>query len=156
MGKITLNKISNKSVSKRNILVHPPEPPIEILCDEPENSIYVGNTEMLNVPFYWNFKNVANPHIAVVGISGSGKSYFIKTFLLRSSFVWNSNAVIIDWAGEYKQWVQSANGNILSLGKGSYLNLMDTGGMKPYDRIKQIIRTLELLTDIGNYPEQKR
>lgn len=28
--------------------------------------------------------------------------------------------------------------------------------MRPYDRIKQVMRTLELLTDIANYPEQRR
>jgi len=155
-GRLVINKVSNREISKRNILVWPPEPPMEILFADPNDSIYVGRTRIFNVPFYWNPKNVANPHIAIVGISGSGKSYFIKTFLLRSSYIWNTNALIIDWAGEYKDWVREANGKVVSLGKGSYLNLLDLGGMKPYDRIKQIMRTLELLTDIGNYPEQRR
>lgn len=155
-GRIAVNKVSNKEVSRRNILVWPPEPPMEILFSDPLDSIYVGRTRIFNTPFYWNPKNVANPHIAIVGISGSGKSYFIKTFLLRTSYVWNTNALIIDWAGEYKDWVKEANGKVLALGKGSYLNLLDLGGMKPYDRIKQIMRTLELLTDIGDYPEQRR
>ncbi len=153
---MTLTKVSNREISRRNILVHPPEPPMNILFSDPTNSIYVGKTKIFNVPFYWTFKNVANPHIAVVGISGSGKSYFVKTFLLRASYVWNSNALIIDWAGEYKDWVKEANGKVLALGKGSYLNLLDLGGMKPYDRIKQVMRTLVLLTDIDNYPEQRR
>ncbi|MEM3075548.1 MAG: ATP-binding protein, partial [Candidatus Bilamarchaeaceae archaeon] len=155
-GRVALNKVSNREISRRNILVHPPEPPLEILFSDPLDGIYVARTRIFNVPFYWTYKNVANPHIAVVGISGSGKSYFIKTFLLRAAYVWNSNALIIDWAGEYKNWVQEANGKILALGRGSYLNLLDLGGMKPYDRIKQIMRTLELLTDIGDYPEQRR
>lgn len=156
MGRLTLSKISNYEISKRNILVHPPEPPFDILCGDPSNSIYIGKTKILHVPFYWSYKHVTNPHIAVVGITGSGKSYFIKTFLTRASFVWNSNALIIDWAGEYKDWVKQTGGKVISLGKGSYLNLLDLGGMKPYDRIKQIIRTLEILTDIGQYPEQRR
>lgn len=156
MGKIYLNKISNKEVGKRNILLRPPEPPMELLFGNPENSIFIGKTKIFHVPFYWTYENVANPHIAVVGISGSGKSYFIKTFLLRASFVWNSNALIVDWAGEYKAWVKESGGKIIALGKGSYLNILDLGGMKPYDRIKQVMRTIELLTDIGNYPEQRR
>jgi len=155
-GRLSLVKVSNREISRRNILVHPPEPPLEIVFTEPTNSIYVGRTKIFNAPFYWTYENVANPHIAVVGISGSGKSYFVKTFLLRSSYVWNSNALIIDWAGEYKDWVKEANGKVLALGKGSYMNLLDLGGMKPYDRIKQIMRTLTLLTDIDNYPEQRR
>ena len=155
-GKLKLVKLSNSAISRRNLLVRPPEPPMEVLFGDPTNSIYIGRTKVFNVPFYWTYENVANPHIAVVGISGSGKSSFIKTFLLRSAFVWNSNALIIDWAGEYKDWVKQTNGKVISLGKGSYLNLLDLGGMKPYDRIKQIIRTLELLTDISQYPEQRR
>lgn len=83
-------------------------------------------------------------------------SYLIKTFLLRASLVWNANAVIIDWAGEYKPWVKQVNGMVVSLGRGSYLNLLDLGGMKPSDRTKQVIRSLEILTDIGQYPEQRR
>lgn len=156
MGKVHLSKISNIALAQRNVLVHPPEPPMSILFGDPSDSIYVGRTKIFHVPFYWSYKPVANPHIAVVGITGSGKSYFIKTFLTRASFVWNSNALIIDWAGEYKDWVKQTGGKIISLGKGAYLNLLDLGGMKPYNRIKQIVRTLELLTDIGQYPEQRR
>jgi DNA helicase HerA-like ATPase len=155
-GKLRLTKLSNRDISKRNILVYPPEPPMEVLFADPTDSIYIGRTRIFNSPFYWGYENVANPHIAIVGISGSGKSYLIKTFLLRAAFVWNTNALVIDWAGEYKDWVKQTGGKIVSLGKGSYLNLLDLGGMKPYDRIKQIMRTLELLTDIANYPEQRR
>lgn len=155
-GKLKLVKLPNYAISKRSILVYPPEPPKEILFSDPTNSIYIGRSEIFNMPFYWTHENVANPHIAICGISGSGKSYFIKTFLLRAAFAWNSNALIIDWAGEYKDWVKQTNGKVVSLGKGSYLNLLDLGGMKPYDRIKQIMRTIELLTDIAQYPEQRR
>ncbi|MBU0591818.1 ATP-binding protein [Candidatus Micrarchaeota archaeon] len=155
-GRLTLTKISNRDISIRNILTRPPEPPLEVLFSDPTNSVYIGRTSIFNVPFYWTHKYVANPHIAIVGISGSGKSYFIKTFLLRAAFVWNSNGLIIDWAGEYKDWVKQTGGKVIGLGRGSYLNLLDLGGMKPYDRIKQVMRTVELLTDIANYPEQRR
>jgi hypothetical protein len=155
-GRLKLVKVPNSAISRRSLLVHPPEPPMELIFPDPTNSIYIGRTKIFNVPFYWTHENVANPHIAVCGISGSGKSYFIKTFLLRASFIWNSNALIIDWAGEYRDWVKQTGGKIVGLGRGSFLNLLDLGGMKPYDRIKQVMRTLELLTDIGQYPEQRR
>ena len=73
-GKLTLTKVSNAAISKRDLLVHPPEPPLEILFPDPTNSIYIGRTRIFSVPFYWTFENVANPHMAIVGISGSGKS----------------------------------------------------------------------------------
>ncbi len=155
-GRLYISHISNRELARRNPLVHPPEPPFEILFQDPLSSVYIGKTRMFHVPFYWNPKVPTNPHIAVVGITGSGKSYFIKTFLTRASFVWNTNAIIIDWAGEYKEWVRQAGGKIISLGKGAYINLLDLGGMTPYTRIKQVMRTLALLTDIDNYPEQKR
>ncbi len=156
MGKLTLSKVPNTEISRRNILVHPPEPPMHVLFGDPGDSIFIGRTKIFHVPFYWTYQHVTNPHICIVGITGSGKSYFVKTFLMRASFVWDTNALIVDWAGEYKDWVKQTGGKIISLGKGSYINLLDLGGMKPYDRIKQIMRTLELLTDIGQYPEQKR
>jgi len=112
LGKNKLCKLPNKEIAKRNLLIHPPEPPLEILAKDPTNSIYVGRTEIFHAPFYWTYEDVSNPHIAIVGISGSGKSYFIKTFLMRASFVWESNALIIDWAGEYKDWYARRTGRL--------------------------------------------
>ncbi len=92
----------------------------------------------------------------MVGITGAGKSYFVKTFLIRASYIWNTNAVIIDWASEYKAWVKQSGGTVISMGKGDYINILDLSGMKPLDRVKQIITSFEILTDLGDYPEQRR
>ncbi|QLJ52213.1 MAG: Archaeal DNA helicase HerA [Candidatus Fermentimicrarchaeum limneticum] len=156
MGKIRVQSIMSKELAKRPLFVRPPEPPAEYIALDPSNSIYVGKTKIFHVPFSWSYQYLTNPHICIVGITGAGKSYFVKTFLSRAAFVWGSNAIIIDWAGEYKAWVKQAGGRIISLGKGDFINLMDLGGMKPLDRVKQIVRTLEILTDIGQYPEQRR
>jgi len=156
MGRLTLSELDNVDVARRNIFVRPPEPPEEVLMADPTNAIYIGRTKIFHVPFYWTFQKTTNPHICVVGITGSGKSYFVKTFLTRASFVWGTNAFIIDWAGEYKDWVKQTGGKVISLGRGSAINLLDTAGMKPNDRVKQVMRTLDILTDIGRYPEQKR
>ncbi len=153
---LSISHIHNRDLSKRNFFIHPPEPPSEYVINEPTNGIFVGKTKVLGVPFYWTFKRTSNPHIVIVGITGSGKSYFVKTFLMRASLVWETNAIIIDWAGEYKEWVKQTGGQVISLGKGSYLNLLDLGGMKPNSRIKQIMSSLKILTDVGNYPEQYR
>ncbi|MFH1285935.1 MAG: ATP-binding protein [Candidatus Micrarchaeota archaeon] len=156
MGKLKVMELYNRDLARRNILACPPEPPAEYIMNDPSDSIYIGKTKLFHVPFGWTFKNVTNPHVCVVGITGAGKSYFVKSFLTRASFIWGTNAIIIDWAGEYKDWVKQTGGKVISLGKGSYINLLDLGGMRPNDRIKQIVRTLEILTDIGQYPEQKR
>jgi hypothetical protein len=156
MGRIKISNLYNNDLAKRNFFVRPPEPPEEFIMGDPGNAIFIGKTKIFHVPFYWTFQRITNPHIAVVGITGAGKSYFVKTFLTRASFVWGTNAFIIDWAGEYKDWVKQAGGKVISLGKGSYINLLDLAGMKPNDRVKQVIRTLSILTDITSYPEQKR
>ena len=156
---MTLLKIQNmmsNELSKRAFLSRPPEPPHEFLLNDPTDSIFIGITKLFGVPFTWTYANVTNPHIAVVGITGSGKRFFVKTFLLRASYVWNTNAIIIDWAGEYKGWVKQSGGTVVSLGKGDYINILDLSGMKPLDRAKQISNALDILTDITDFPEQRR
>ncbi|VVB99011.1 DNA import protein CedB [uncultured archaeon] len=156
MGRLKISELDNVDVARRNIFVRPPEPPEEVLMADPTNAIFIGRTKIFHVPFYWTFQKTTNPHICVVGITGSGKSYFVKTFLTRASYVWGTNSFIIDWAGEYKDWVKQVGGKVISLGRGSAINLLDTAGMKPNDRIKQVMRTLDILTDISRYPEQRR
>ncbi|MEM3791317.1 MAG: ATP-binding protein [Candidatus Micrarchaeaceae archaeon] len=151
-----LQSLLSNELAKRNILSRPPEPPYEYLLNDPTNSIFIGITKLFSLPFTWTYANITNPHIAVVGITGAGKSFFVKTFLIRASYIWNTNAIIIDWAGEYKAWVKQSGGKVVSLGKGDYLNIMDLSGMKPIDRVKQIMNSLSILTDIGEYPEQLR
>jgi hypothetical protein len=156
MTLLKLQHIMSNEIAKRAFISRPPEPPASVLLSDPFKSIFIGNTKIFKVPFTWSYLNITNPHIAVVGITGAGKSYFVKTFILRANYVWGTNAVIIDWAGEYKAWVNQSAGIIVSLGKGSYINIMDLSGMKPLDRVKQIMNSFDILTDISAYPEQKR
>ena len=156
MTQLRFQNIMSNEVAKRAFFSRPPEPPASVLLSDPLQTIYIGNTSIFKVPFNWSFMNLTNPHIAVVGITGAGKSFFVKTFLRRANYIWNTNAIIVDWAGEYKRWVEQTRGRVISLAKGDYLNLMDLSGMKPLDRTKQIINSLDILTDLSVYPEQRR
>lgn len=156
MGLVHVQDVMSNELAKRVFFSRPPEPPQEFLLNDPTNSIFIGITKRFSVPFTWTFANLTNPHLAVVGITGSGKSFFVKTFLLRANYIWNTNAIIVDWAGEYKSWVKQSGGTIVSLGKGDYINLMDLSGMKPLDRSKQIMNSLDILTDLQSFPEQRR
>jgi len=62
-GKVELVKVSNRELSRRNILVHPPETPMDVIFEDPTNSIFIGKTRIFHAPFYWDYQNVANPHI---------------------------------------------------------------------------------------------
>ncbi|MDE1824046.1 MAG: ATP-binding protein [Candidatus Micrarchaeota archaeon] len=156
MGLVHVQDVMSNELAKRVFFSRPPEPPHEYLLNDPTNSIFIGITKRFGVPFTWTFANLTNPHLAVVGITGSGKSFFVKTFLLRANYIWGTNAIIVDWAGEYKSWVKQSGGTIVSLGKGDYINLMDLSGMKPLDRSKQIMNSLDILTDLQDFPEQRR
>ncbi|MEM0200861.1 MAG: ATP-binding protein [Candidatus Micrarchaeaceae archaeon] len=156
MTLVRIQTLMSNEISKRIFITRPPEPPSEYLFNDPTNSIFIGTTKIFKVPFTWTFSNITNPHISVVGITGAGKSFFVKTFITRASYVWNTNAIIIDWAGEYISWVKQSGGKVVALSKGDYLNLMDLSGMKPIDRTKQIMNSLDILTDISSYPEQRR
>ncbi len=156
MTLVKLQELMSNEIAKRAFLSRPPEPPANVLMNDPLQAIYIGSTKIFSVPFCWSFVNLTNPHVAVVGITGAGKSYFVKTLLVRASYIWNSNAIIIDFAGEYKSWVKQSGGIVVALGKGDYINIMDLSMMKPIDRTKQIITSLEILTDLSAYPEQRR
>ena len=155
-GRLEPQRLMNRDLGRRRFFVHPPEPPKEQLMHPPSDSVYLGKTRLLGVPVYWTYRNLANPHMLICGVTGCGKSYTVKSFLTRASLVWGTNALILDWAGEYGEWVKQAGGKVVALGRGSYINLLDLGGMKPIDRIKQIVGALEILTDIDEHPEQKR
>ncbi|MBI5035755.1 DUF87 domain-containing protein, partial [Candidatus Micrarchaeota archaeon] len=99
-------------------------------------------------------RQLANPHVAVVGVTGSGKSFFLKTFLTKANFAWGTKALILDWSGEYAQWVKQAGGKVIQLGKEP-LNVLDLGGMTPFQRIQQLVRSLSMLADIRD-PVQKQ
>ena len=96
MSLIKIQKIMGNELAKRTFITRPPEPPYELLLNDPTDSIFIGITRRFGVPFTWTFNTLTNPHLSVVGITGSGKSFFVKTFLIRVSYVWGTNAIIID------------------------------------------------------------
>ncbi len=149
-----VQKLFTKELSERLFLVHPPEPRPDSLVSSFNDGIYIGKTRWLNVPVFWNYQKLINPHISIVGITGAGKSYLVKTFLTRASLIWNSNALILDWVGEYGKWVKQAGGKIIHLGE-EHLNLMDLAGLSPSERIKQIMSALEILLDLHNFPAER-
>ena len=144
----------SKELARKMILVHPPEPRKELLLAKPSQGVYIGKTRFLRTPVFWDPNKLINPHIAVLGITGSGKSYTVKTFLTRASLIWNTNAIILDWVGEYNDWVKQAGGKVINLAR-ERLNILDLVGLPKRSRIKQIISALDILIDLKNYPNER-
>ncbi|MDE1798384.1 MAG: DUF87 domain-containing protein, partial [Candidatus Micrarchaeota archaeon] len=105
------------------------------------------------------------PHLAVVGMTGSGKSYFVKAFISRAYRQWGTHALILDWAGEYAPWVERTGGLVVRLGKEQGFNLLDCRqtanktksiSSTPQSRIAQVMAALALLTDLSAHPKEQR
>jgi len=144
----------SKGVAKRMPLTHPPEPRQELLLSRPFDGVYVGKTRFLHVPVFWNPDKLINPHIGIIGITGAGKSYTVKTFLTRASLIWNTNAIILDWVGEYGSWVKQAGGRVINLAK-ERLNMLDLVGLPKHNRIKQIMSSFDILADLKSFPHER-
>src|SRR5271157_3948345 len=144
----------SKEVARKMILVHPPEPRKDLLLSQPSQGVYIGKTRFLRTPVFWDPSKLINPHLAIIGITGSGKSYTVKTFLTRASLIWNTNAIILDWVGEYDEWVRQAGGRVINLAK-ERLNILDLVGLPKRSRIKQIISALDVLLDLKSFPNER-
>ncbi len=144
----------SKEIASRMPLVHPPEPRKDLLLSNPSQGVYIGKTRFMHTPVFWNPSKLINPHIGIIGITGSGKSYTVKTFLTRASLIWNTNAIILDWVGEYDNWVRQAGGKVINLAK-ERLNILDLVGLPKNNRIKQIVSTLDILADLKSYPNER-
>ena len=64
----------SKELAKKMVLVHPPEPRKNLLLASPSEGVYIGKTRFLHTPVFWDPRKLINPHIAILGITGSGKS----------------------------------------------------------------------------------
>ncbi len=144
----------SKDVARNMIVVHPPEPRKDLLLSRPAEGVYLGKTRFLGTPVFWDPSKLINPHVAIIGITGSGKSYTVKTFITRASLIWNSNAVILDWVGEYNNWVKQAGGRVINLSKEK-LNILDLVGLPKHSRIKQIISAFDILADLKSFPQER-
>jgi len=101
--KIKPSVVSSSEISKLAQIHYSDEP----FPAQTQNSlIYIGNTRNDSSPFFLDLSCLINPHIFVFGMSGSGKSYLIKSMMVRMSVFASSRVLLIDFTGEYREFVE--------------------------------------------------
>ena len=71
-----------------------------------KNGVFVGF--MRGLPYFLDFTDAINPHVFVCGITGSGKTYLMKSLMLKLAKMVHSVIVLIDFTGEYESFVNLA------------------------------------------------
>jgi DNA helicase HerA-like ATPase len=150
------DRVYSMDLAARCFLLRVPEPPADALMpEEGERGVYLGKTDILHNNLYWVPERLVNRNLLILGTSGAGKSTVIKTLLVRAGMEYGLNAVIIDFAGEYPEFVKRGGGHVLSLGTRDFINILDLGGMNPGNRIEQIVNAFSISFDLSGAPRQR-
>ncbi|MEM4072265.1 MAG: type IV secretory system conjugative DNA transfer family protein [Candidatus Micrarchaeaceae archaeon] len=76
----------------------------ELAAAASEKGVYIGNTAAHSLPYFVDFDSLLNPHVFIFGVTGSGKSYMMKSLALKLAVIAHTNVVIIDFTGEYEKF----------------------------------------------------
>ncbi|MDE1871527.1 MAG: DUF87 domain-containing protein [Candidatus Micrarchaeota archaeon] len=130
---MNINENSNsKEASKSIYLGRMSEP----YFTDSDRGIYVGKSKIYKIPFFLDLDNLINRNMAILGMSGAGKSYFLKSFVIRSALQRNSYVLIIDWNGEYNSVIEFLGGKNLILGTDFKVNVFKLYDLKSIKNIK--------------------
>ena len=93
------------------------------------NGVPIGRNFFSGLPVYLDTfsKNLTNPHIVILGVTGAGKSVCVDTLASRSLVTRNTQCAILDIEGEYKKRANSMSGRIIEIKQGlpSGINIFD-------------------------------
>ena len=93
------------------------------------DGVFIGRNYFTGLPVYLDTfgKELANPHMAIMGESGAGKSVAMDIIGSRSVVTLNRQLAILDNEGEYKKRVESLGGRVIKIKQGvaSGINLFD-------------------------------
>ncbi|MGC8710010.1 MAG: ATP-binding protein [Candidatus Micrarchaeia archaeon] len=95
------NKIGSSLLSNFFSLYYSDE--AHMLRNQDSKGIFIGNTSRYSIPFIFNQDALFNSHIFVSGTTGAGKSYLMKTLIVKLLLFSETNIIIIDNTGEYKE-----------------------------------------------------
>ena len=90
-----------------------------------ENGVYIGSNLYNNKMVFLDIfdEKYKNANVSILGASGSGKSYFVKLFIMRN-IISNKKQIVFDLEGEYAKIFKKSNATILDF-CSSKLNIFD-------------------------------
>ena len=93
------------------------------------NGVPIGRNYFTGLPVYLDTfdKSLTNPHIAIMGVTGAGKSVTMDILSSRALVTKNTQSAILDIEGEYKKRAETLGGRIISIKQGvaSGINIFD-------------------------------
>ncbi len=116
-------RMSNSEYLSKHLRIFPmsePNPDYQYLA----HSIYIGKTAIYKTPFFLDLNSAVNPHLVAVGMSGSGKTFFLKSLMIKENIINGSNVLIIDWSGEYIKAAKFVSGMVYRFGEKGGLNII--------------------------------
>ena len=124
---------------------------------EPEmldcSGVYLGKSFIYKIPVFLNLDLMMNKNIAIIGMSGAGKSYMLKSFIAKSSIQRGSAVLIIDWNNEYGELVRHMDGAVLSLGTDITVNVLDLHDLRIPKNVRKITEMVGVMLKLS--PEEE-
>ena len=102
----------SSSLASRHLLLSPMS---EQICER-LSGIYLGRSRIYRLPLMLDTAALHNPHIAVIGMTGSGKSYMLKSIIAAMHLSESRSVLLIDWNGEYSALIGLLGGTVLNIG----------------------------------------
>lgn len=115
--------------------------------DQLIRGVYLGKTTG-NIPVGIDLAMQNNPHLCILGITGSGKSVTCKTLAARYRDRYQSKILVIDYAGEYAPWVLSREGVVIDMSRSS-INPFELGGEPLLVKIQQVVEAFEVICNFN-------
>jgi DNA helicase HerA-like ATPase len=101
-------------------------------CD---GGIYVGKSIGYRIPVFLDIESLINPHISIMGTTGSGKTHLSKVLLAGYAIDKGYNVIVLDWNGEYCRSVEDIGGKVYKLGEVDRVSVFEI-----FKNLKEAVR----------------
>ena len=101
--------------------------PFKVQEIQEPGGIYIGENAVSHNLILCNMDNLMNQSMMLLGIPGSGKSFFAKLLIIAIALSSRDDIVILDPEGEYSPLVKALGGSVIrfAVGGTDWLNSMD-------------------------------